>query len=188
VGQDGDELKAKILDLLDEHRVMAVATLRADGWPQATMVGYIHDELTLYFAVARASQKMANIERDGRVSIALGHEEPTRLRGLSMAAYAEPVVDNTEIDRVNELMRERYNEQAMFFPRETSSALLRVSPMVVSLIDLGKGPGEPELVSVADPGSTGRIETRDMRTGAFREVLVHTVRSHDGGFRPGAPL
>jgi general stress protein 26 len=187
VGQEADELKARILELLGEHRVMALATLRADGWPQTTMVGYIHDELTLYFAVARASQKMANIERDGRVSIALGHEEPTRLRGLSMAAHAEPVTDGAETDRVSELMRERYHEQVVFSPRETSSALLRASPMVVSLIDLGKGPGEPELVSVADPGSMRRIETRDTRTGATGEVLVHTVRSYDAGFRPGAP-
>jgi general stress protein 26 len=187
VGQKADDLRTKILELLDEHRVMAVATVRTDGWPQTTMVGYIHDELTLYFAVARASQKMANIERDGRVSIALGHEEPTRLRGLSMAAHAEPVTDGAEIDRVNELMRERYHELAVFSPRETSSALLRASPMVVSLIDLGKGPGEPELVSVADPGLTRRIKTRDLRTGATRQVLVHTVRSYGGGFRPGEP-
>jgi general stress protein 26 len=187
VARIGDELKARILELLDEHRVMAVATLRADGWPQTTMVGYIHDGLTLYFAVARASQKFANIERDGRVSIALGHEQPTRLRGLSMAAHAEPVTDSAEIDRVNELMRERYHEQAVFSPRETSSALMRVLPVVISLIDLGKGPGEPELISVADPGSTQRIKAKDVRTGATREILIHTVRSYDGGYRPGAP-
>lgn len=187
MGQNGDNLKAKILELLDEHRVMAVATLRADGWPQTTMVGYIHDGLTIYFAVARASQKMANIERDGRVSIALGHEEPTRLRRLSMAAHAESVTDIAEIERANELMRERYHEHAVFSPRETPSALLRASPMVVSLIDLGKGPGEPELVSVAAPVSTQRIKAKDVRTGVTREVLVHTVRSYDGGFRPGVP-
>ena len=51
------ELKNKVLRLLDEHQFMAVATLRGDGWPQATMVGYVHDDLTLYFAVALASQK-----------------------------------------------------------------------------------------------------------------------------------
>lgn len=42
-------LKQKILTLLDQHRIMTVATLRPDGWPQATTVGYVNEGLTLYF-------------------------------------------------------------------------------------------------------------------------------------------
>jgi hypothetical protein len=33
-------LKGRILALLGEHRIMTIATLRPDGWPQATTVGY----------------------------------------------------------------------------------------------------------------------------------------------------
>ncbi|MGH6955338.1 MAG: pyridoxamine 5'-phosphate oxidase family protein [Caulobacteraceae bacterium] len=181
------ELKQKILDLLGEHHVMAVATLRADGWPQTTMVGYVHDALTLYFASALISQKLANIQRDRRISIALGHEEPTRLRGLSMAAYAEPVVDASEIEAVNALMRTRYHERAIFSPRETASVLIRASPTVISVIDVGKGPGAPELVSVTDERSGQRIANRERPGGEHREVTVHMVKSYDGGYRPGAP-
>jgi hypothetical protein len=35
-----EEMRQKILKLLDEHRIMTIATLRPDGWPQATTVGY----------------------------------------------------------------------------------------------------------------------------------------------------
>jgi hypothetical protein len=41
-----DEIKRKILTLLDQHRIMTVATLRPDGWPQATTVGYVNEGLT----------------------------------------------------------------------------------------------------------------------------------------------
>ena len=44
-----DTLKSKILELLDQHRLMTVATNRSDGWPQATTVGYVNDGLTIYF-------------------------------------------------------------------------------------------------------------------------------------------
>ena len=44
-----DEIKRKILALLDQHRIMTIATLRPDGWPQATTVGYVNEGLTLYF-------------------------------------------------------------------------------------------------------------------------------------------
>ena len=57
-----------ILSLLDEHRIMTVATLRPDGWPQATTVGYVNEGLTLYFLCGLESQKAANLAKDDRVS------------------------------------------------------------------------------------------------------------------------
>ena len=32
------EFKRQIVDLLNEHRIMTIATNRDDGWPQATVV------------------------------------------------------------------------------------------------------------------------------------------------------
>jgi nitroimidazol reductase NimA-like FMN-containing flavoprotein (pyridoxamine 5'-phosphate oxidase superfamily) len=44
-----ETLQKKILDLLDQHRIMTVAANRPDGWPQAATVGYVNDGLTIYF-------------------------------------------------------------------------------------------------------------------------------------------
>ena len=44
-----EEIRRKVLTLLDQHRIMTIATLRPDGWPQATTVGYVNDGLTLDF-------------------------------------------------------------------------------------------------------------------------------------------
>jgi len=141
-------LKAKILELLDEHRIATVATTRPDGWPQATMVGYVHNDLDIYFSVGRNSQKLANIEHDSRVSIAIGHDGPTAIRGLSMAAVVEEVSDFGEIAHLNAWISERYPGLKVFAPRETLCAVMRARPTVVSVIDLAKGPGRPELVEV----------------------------------------
>jgi PPOX class probable F420-dependent enzyme len=184
--QSAQELERKILELLDEHRVLTIATQRSDGWPQATMVGYVRDGLTLYFASATDSQKVANIARDPRVSIAIGHEDETRLRGLSMAASAEVVDQPAEIERVNELLRERYHEEARFSPRETAALIVRATPSIISIIDLSRGPGEPQLVDVLDSGSEHTIGTRN-KAGVAQRVTVRTVRSYQDGYRPGAP-
>lgn len=37
------QLNQKILPLLETHRIMPIATLRPDGWPEATTVGYVHE-------------------------------------------------------------------------------------------------------------------------------------------------
>lgn len=44
----GPAIGRKIIELLDGHRIMTLATNRPDGWPQATTVGYVNDGLTLY--------------------------------------------------------------------------------------------------------------------------------------------
>jgi nitroimidazol reductase NimA-like FMN-containing flavoprotein (pyridoxamine 5'-phosphate oxidase superfamily) len=69
-----EEIRKKILTLLDQHRIMTIATLRPDGWPQATTVGYVNDGLTLYFLCGLDSQKAANLARDDRVSLAIDHD------------------------------------------------------------------------------------------------------------------
>jgi len=62
-----EEIRQKILALLDQHRIMTIATLRLDGWPQATTVGYANEGLTLYFLCGPESQKAASLARDERV-------------------------------------------------------------------------------------------------------------------------
>jgi hypothetical protein len=94
-----DTLKTKILELLEEHRLLTVATNRPDGWPQATTVGYVNDGLTIYFLCSPQSQKAANLAGDSRVSLTIDHDvsDPMAITGLSMAALAEPVTDTTEV-------------------------------------------------------------------------------------------
>ena len=84
-------LKRRILGLLDEHRIMTIATLRPDGWPQATTVGYASKDLTIYFLCGKDSQKAANLARDDRVSVTIDHDTPRvmEITGLSMAARAQ---------------------------------------------------------------------------------------------------
>lgn len=147
------ELKATILEILNENRIMSVATCRSDGWPQVTMVGFVHDDLTLYFSIARDSQKYANIAREPRVSIAIGHDQPDHIRGLSMAARVAEVTDLDEIRRLNTLIQTRYSHYAVFAPREAASAVMRAEPEVISMIDMSKGPGRPTLLQVSSETS-----------------------------------
>src|SRR3954449_5658029 len=96
-----DKIREKILRLLDLHRIMTVATLRPDGWPQATTVGYVNEGLTLYFLCGLESQKATNLARDDRVSLTIDHDTPDlmAITGLSMAAHAQAVVNRAEADK-----------------------------------------------------------------------------------------
>ncbi len=147
-----DALRQKILALLDQHRIMTVATLRPDGWPQATTVGYASEGLTIYFLCGLDSQKAANLARDNRMSLTIDHDTPQvmEITGLSMAARAQAVTDTTEAEKVIGLLMRRYPEQASFtlpMPKPADVRIFRVTPEVISVLDYTKGFGHTDLVS-----------------------------------------
>ena len=147
-----DAIRNQILALLDQHRIMTIATLRPDGWPQATTVGYVNEGLTLYFLCGPDSQKAANLARDDRVSLAIDHDTPDlmAITGLSMAARAQAVVDRDEASRILGLFPLKYPENiAVPIPMPTPEdvKIFRVTPTVISVLDYSKGFGHTELVT-----------------------------------------
>src|SRR5512143_3416920 len=146
-------LRQKILALLDQHRIMTIATLRPDGWPQATTVGYAHEGLTLYFLCGPDSQKAANLARDDRVSLTIDHDTPQvmDITGLSMAARAQRVVDPAEAEKALRLLMQKYPQQQeplpVPMPTPADVAIFRVAPAVISVLDYTQGFGHTDLVT-----------------------------------------
>jgi general stress protein 26 len=133
-----DQAKARVLEILAGRRLMTVATVRPDGWPQATVVNYLADDLSLFFLVARQSQKLANIARDPRVAIALGADAEGTPVGLSLAARVTEVEDSVRIGALNRRIWGAPEDQR-FTPHPPSHAvaLLEARPTMLSLIDYG---------------------------------------------------
>ena len=145
-------IEKKILGLLADHRIMTVATLRPDGWPQATTVGYANEGLTLYFLCGPDSQKAANLERDNRLSLTIDHDtdQVMEITGLSMAAHARPVVDPAEAQKALNLLIARYSEQQSIplpMPSPADIRIFRVTPVIISVLDYTKGFGHTDLVN-----------------------------------------
>jgi nitroimidazol reductase NimA-like FMN-containing flavoprotein (pyridoxamine 5'-phosphate oxidase superfamily) len=147
-----EEIRGKILAMLDQHRIMTVATLRSDGWPQATTVGYVNEGLTLYFLCGLDSQKARNLARDNRISLTIDHDTANimTITGLSMAARAHAVVDRAEAEKVLRMLPMKYPDApplSMKMPSPDEIRLFRVTPTVISVLDYSKGFGHADLVT-----------------------------------------
>ena len=147
-----DEIRKKILTILDQHRIMTVATLRPDGWPQATTVGYVNEGLTLYFLCGLDSQKAKNLAHDNRMSLTIDHDtaDLMKIAGLSMAAHAHVVTDRDEAEKVLQMLPLKYSDAPplpMKMPGPDEVRLFRVTPMVISVLDYSKGFGHTDLVT-----------------------------------------
>ncbi|WP_297297176.1 pyridoxamine 5'-phosphate oxidase family protein [uncultured Methylovirgula sp.] len=147
-----EAVKQKIVALLDKHRTMRIATIRPDGWPQTTTVGYANAGLTLYFLCGKDSQKAANLARDDRVSLAIDDDidQVMQIKGLSMAAHAHRVVDEAEGAKALGLLFARYPAQdgvTLPLPSPADVAIFRVTPSVISVLDYTLGFAHTDLVT-----------------------------------------
>jgi nitroimidazol reductase NimA-like FMN-containing flavoprotein (pyridoxamine 5'-phosphate oxidase superfamily) len=133
--------------MIDARRVMAVATVRPDGWPQNTIVGYTNDGLTIYFLIFRASQKFTNIAHDERVAIAIG-EQPVDIHfaeAVYASARAAEVTDPSERARAWSLLGQRHpNLAGRAEPDAEVTAIMRARCEHVSVLDYSKGLGHTD--------------------------------------------
>ena len=144
-------LTREVISILNQANDMTIATVREDGYPQATTVSYVNDGLTIYFGCAAESQKAKNIARSDKVSLTvnLPYASWDEIRGLSIGGKAEPVADPQEMDRVGQLMFQKFPQIARYVPTNMEQLVLfRITPEIISVLDYRKGFGHTDLVNV----------------------------------------
>jgi PPOX class probable F420-dependent enzyme len=145
-------LKRFILDIIERQHDLTLATVRDDGYPQATTVSYASDGLTIYVGVGKASQKARNIRRSGKVSLTIDtpYADWNEIKGLSMGARAEVLADPREIARAADCLVKRFPQAAAWGDPQASSdvVFIKITPEIVSVLDYSKGFGHTETVRV----------------------------------------
>lgn len=148
-----------IVELIGRERLMTIAVNRPDGWPQATTVGYTNEGLDLFFVIARASQKFANLQQDPRASIAIRSIEGGSGVGVSMAGRAVEVTDPANIERLNQLIIHRYPDVHIYSPSADSIAVMHFRPGIVSTVGVVHGRSSAQIFSTGiDEPETGQLE------------------------------
>ena len=154
--------------ILRDNKIMAIATVRPDGWPQTTLVSYANEGLLIYFNVSRSSQKFANLHQDDRVSLAIGHDffDPSTIRALSVSGRASEVRDREQRSHALNMLLERHpGLRRLEMPSSETSTIIRIMPEHVSILDYSKGFGHADELTVSPGG-----------------VLMNPARDDDWGF------
>lgn len=144
-------LRDEILSILGGANDMTLATVRADGYPQATTVSYTNDGLTLYFGCAGDSQKARNLSLNDKVSLTINlpYANWGEIRGLSMGGRANRISDPREMEQAGQFLVRKFPEGIAEYASDGMEgvALFRVRPEVISVLDYRKGFGHTDLVS-----------------------------------------
>lgn len=162
-------LMREILSILENAADLTLATVRDDGYPQATTVSFASDGLALYFGASALSQKAQNIARTDKVSLAitLPYANWGEIRGLSAGARAKRLVDPHEVERAAHLLIAKFPQGVAEYAvgEMEGVAFFRILPEVISVLDYRKGFGHTDLVHV-DAGQNGldAVEEADIES------------------------
>lgn len=168
-------MEENAIRMLDTHRVMAISTLRSDGWPQTTIVGYANKALAVYFLIFRSSQKFANIQHDNRLSIAVSDEprDIKKLMAVYAGAQATEVTDPQQREVAWHLLMQRHPNLADFeLPEISDAAMMRADCKYVSVLDYSKGLGHTEAltIDVGDAAPIGPPQSDDFESRATHQT------------------
>ena len=93
-----------------------------------------------------------NLAHDDRVSLTIDHDTSNimEIAGLSMAAHAKVVDEHDEVEKVLQLLMQRYpgqGELPVQMPNPEDIRIFRVIPAVISVLDYSRGFGHTDLVT-----------------------------------------
>jgi general stress protein 26 len=131
---------------------LTLATVREDGYAQATTVSYANDALTIYVATGKEAQKVKNIRRSNKVSLTIDtpYKDRSQIKGLPIGATAEVLADDKEITHALGCIVRKF-PQAVEWTKSAQAAdivVLKITPKIISMLDYTKGFGHTEVVSV----------------------------------------
>lgn len=140
------ELEQAVVAFLRKHYGGTLATVREDGTPQASGIGFVNDGLTLYIAMDPKSYKKKNIDRNPNVGLATfkDYYKWERIKAVQLAGQAELVTNEDESNKVSMLFAEKFPwvmESKMvldWYEREGPMPYYRIVPKIIAYLDYQK--------------------------------------------------
>jgi hypothetical protein len=148
-------LRDQISGILEAAHEMTLATVRPDGFPQATTVSFVNIGLDIFFGCREQSQKALNLARNRKVSIAISlpYDAWHQISGLSMGGTAERLRSGRGAEKVSRLLLEKSPETVFFAPYGmVGVAFFKIVPKVITVLDYSKGVGHATYVDVTSSG------------------------------------
>jgi general stress protein 26 len=138
-----------VLKVIDSAQDLTLATVRPDGYPQATTVSFAHDGLNLYVGIGKRSQKADNVRHNNKVSLTINlpYQDWREIKGLSMSALAEVLEHGVDADAAKACLLKRFPQIADWGDTGLANdvTFLKITPQVISILDYSKGFGHTEL-------------------------------------------
>ncbi len=124
-----EQIKDNLIQYLESHAHLRLATVTEDGSPIAHTVAYVSDGATVYFVTDRRSRKYANIQKEARVAYSIdeNYEDWSKIQGIQMEGHASILEGPEEIGPVMALFMKKFPEMASL-PPDFEMGVIKIEP------------------------------------------------------------
>ncbi|MGC9975657.1 MAG: pyridoxamine 5'-phosphate oxidase family protein [Syntrophales bacterium] len=144
-----NDLEKRITEYIGKCRFCTIATVSADGQPSASTVSFNNVGMDIYFNTARDSKKIRNILSNSRMAIAMGKprlpKTDEEITGIQYSGTAK-ILSDEEIAKAPKAVVARNRLFNSLKPG--SSAVVKVTPLEIYLIDYSRGFRHRELLQL----------------------------------------
>jgi len=144
-----NDLKQRITEYINKCRFCTIATVSADGQPNASTVSFNNVGMEIYFNTARDSKKIRNILSNPRVTMAMQKprlpKTDQEITGIQYSGTAK-ILSDDEIAKAPKAVVSRNRLFNSLKPG--SSVIVKVTPLEIYLIDYSRGFRHRELLQL----------------------------------------
>jgi general stress protein 26 len=139
------DLGKAIASYLDSHRHMALATVKDDGSPYASIVSYVNKGLTIFFMTDPSSQKGKNIQFCPKVGVAISEDylDWDKIEGVQLTGSVEWITDQTELKQVQQMFAHKFPQVHKYLAGYGVTIdiipFLRITARSINYLDYSKG-------------------------------------------------
>ena len=164
-------MEHEAIKILNTHGTMAISTVRPDGWPQTTVVGYANRGFDIVFMIFRSGQKFANIQHDDRISIAVASQTTNieELQAVYAGAHAKEITEESERQEAwRQLLQRHANLSGFSMPEGSEAVFMRARCQYISVLDYTQGIGHREQLVIED----GVLASADLHEDKWGEAAA----------------
>lgn len=132
--------RQRIVEYLESHRKMTLATVTPEGRPLAHTVEYASYGPTVYFATRKSTRKVQNILKNPEVAYAVDedYDDWLQIQGVQMEGVATVLSDQDEKDKAAAAYIEKFPFVADF-PPNSEMVFVKVEPVRGFFLDYTQG-------------------------------------------------
>jgi general stress protein 26 len=133
-------IRQKISDYLQSHNILTLATVTAEGKPQAHTVTYVNEGTTVYFGTLKDTRKARNIMNNSSVAFTVDEDYPdwNVIQGIQMSGQASLLTDQGELERIGKMYMEKF-PQAADLPKSENMIMIKITATNGYFLDNTKG-------------------------------------------------